>query len=58
MGTEIVKIEHQVLTDLLNNGVKPDDVQDAVGHANPWTTRQYDRRTREVTRNIVERFSI
>jgi hypothetical protein len=28
------------------------------GHADPRTTRLYDRRRRKVTRNIVERISI
>jgi integrase/recombinase XerD len=46
------------ITDLLNSGVNPDDVQDLAGHADPRTTRLYDRRKREVTRNIVERISI
>jgi integrase/recombinase XerD len=46
------------ITDLLNSGVNPDDVQDLAGHADPRTTRLYDRRKRDVTRNIVERISI
>jgi integrase/recombinase XerD len=46
------------ITDLLDTGVNPGDVQDLAGHADPRTTRLYDRRTREVTRNIVERISI
>lgn len=46
------------ITDLLDNGVNPDDVQNLAGHADPRTTRLYDRRKREVTRNIVERISI
>jgi hypothetical protein len=28
------------------------------GHADPRTTRLYDRRRRKITRNIVERISI
>jgi integrase len=43
---------------VLDSGVSRDDVQDLAGHADPRTTRLYDRRKREVTRNIVERISI
>jgi len=46
------------ITDLLTSGVNPDDVQELAGHADPRTTRLYDRRKREVTRNVVERISI
>lgn len=46
------------ITDLLNSGVILDDVQNLAGHADPRTTRLYDRRKREVPRNIVERISI
>jgi integrase/recombinase XerD len=46
------------ITDLLEGGVDRDDVQNLAGHADPRTTRLYDRRKREVTRNIVERISI
>lgn len=42
------------ITDLLNQGVSLEDVQHIAGHADPRTTRLYDRRKREVTRNIVE----
>jgi integrase/recombinase XerD len=35
-----------------------DDAQHLADHADPRTTRLYDRRRREVTRNIVERISI
>jgi hypothetical protein len=35
-----------------------EDVQHLAGHADPRTTRLYDRRRRKVTRNIVERISI
>jgi hypothetical protein len=38
--------------------VVPEDVEHLAGHADPWTTRLYDRRRRKVTRNIVERISI
>jgi integrase/recombinase XerD len=45
-------------TDLLKQGIPLDDVQELLGHADPRTTRLYDRRDRIVTRNIVERISI
>ncbi len=45
-------------TDLLEQGVPIEDVQELLGHADPRTTRLYDRRDRKVTRNIVERISI
>ena len=46
------------ITDLLEQGVPLDDVQRLAGHADPRTTRLYDRRDRKVSRNIVERISI
>lgn len=46
------------ITDLLAQGVPLEDVQYLAGHADPRTTRLYDRRQRRVTRNIVERISI
>lgn len=46
------------ITDLLTQGVPLEDVQNLAGHADPRTTRLYDRRHRKVTRNIVERISI
>ena len=46
------------VTDLLTQGVPLDDVQNLAGHADPRTTRLYDRRQRRVTRNIVERISV
>jgi len=46
------------LTDLLNQGVPLEDVQLLAGHADPRTTRLYDRRHKQVTRNIVERISV
>lgn len=45
------------ITDLLSQGVPLEDVQNLAGHADPRTTRLYDRRQRIVTRNIVERIS-
>ena len=47
-----------VITDLLTQGVPLEDVQRLAGHADPRTTRLYDRRHKKVTRNIVERISI
>jgi len=47
-----------VITDLLQHGASLDDVQNLAGHADPRTTRLYDRRQRQVTRNLVERISI
>jgi site-specific recombinase XerD len=46
------------ITDLLAQDVPLEDVQHLAGHADPRTTRLYDRRRRKVTRNIVERISI
>jgi integrase/recombinase XerD len=46
------------ITDLLEQGVPLDEVQYLAGHADPRTTKLYDRRQRKVTRNIVERISI
>ncbi len=46
------------ITDLLTQGVPLEDVQYLAGHADPRTTRLYDRRHKQVTRNIVERISV
>jgi integrase/recombinase XerD len=46
------------VTDLLSQGVPLEDVQHLAGHADPRTTRLYDRRQKRVTRNVVERISI
>lgn len=43
------------LTDLLESGVELSDVQQFAGHADPRTTRLYDRRQKKITRNLVER---
>jgi site-specific recombinase XerD len=45
-------------TDLLLQGMPLDDVQYLLGHADARTTKLYDRRQRQVTRNIVERISV
>ena len=45
-------------TDLLAQGVPLEDVQFLAGHADPRTTRLYDRRQRRVTRNVVELISV
>ena len=46
------------VTDLLGQNVPLEDVQYLAGHADPRTTRLYDRRQKKITRNIVERISI
>jgi site-specific recombinase XerD len=46
------------ITDLLQQGLPLGDVQFLAGHADPRTTRLYDRRQKRVTRNIVERISV
>lgn len=46
------------ITDLLEQGVPLEDVQNLAGHSDPRTTRLYDRRQKRITRNIVERISI
>lgn len=47
-----------VATDLLSQDVPLEEVQYLLGHADPRTTRLYDRRQRKVTPNIVERISV
>ena len=47
-----------VITDLLHQGVPMEDVQYLAGHSDPSTTQLYDRRSRSVSRNIVERISV
>jgi integrase len=51
-------IRATVITNLLDQGLALEDVQRLAGHADPRTTRLYDRSQKEVTRNIVERISI
>ena len=46
------------ITNLLEQGIPLGDVQFLAGHADPRTTRLYDRRNKRITRNIVERISI
>jgi integrase/recombinase XerD len=46
------------ITDLLNQGVPLEDVQHLAGHTDARTTRLYDRRQKQVTRNVVERISV
>ncbi len=45
-------------TDLLLQGVPLEDVQYLLGHSDSRVTKLYDRRSRRVTRNIVERISV
>ena len=47
-----------IATDLLLQGVALEAVQYLLGHADARTTRLYDRRQQQVTRNIVERISV
>lgn len=47
-----------VITDLLQQGVELTEAQNLAGHADPRTTRLYDRRPRQATRSLVERISI
>lgn len=46
------------VTNLLEENVPLEDVQFLAGHADPRTTRLYDRRQRKVTRNTVEKISL
>lgn len=43
---------------VLIKGVPLEDVQHLAGHADPRTSRRYDRRQKRVMRNIIERISI
>lgn len=45
-------------TDLLLQNVPIESVQELLGHSEPRTTRLYDRRKKEITRNLVERISV
>ena len=47
-----------LITDLLTQGVKLQDVQCLAVHTDPRTTELYDRRQKQVTRGIVERISV
>jgi site-specific recombinase XerD len=47
-----------VATDLLKQNVPLEQVQYLLGHADARTTKLYDRRERQVTRNVVERISV
>lgn len=46
------------ITNLLESSVPLEDVQRLAGHADPRTTRLYDRTARKVNKNIVERIGI
>ncbi len=46
------------ITDLLSQGVPLEDVQNLAGHADPRTTRLYDRRQKKVLRSVVEKISV
>jgi site-specific recombinase XerD len=45
-------------TDLLKQDVPLEQVQYLLGHSDARTTKLYDRRKRQVTRNVVERISV
>jgi site-specific recombinase XerD len=47
-----------VATDLLSQNVALEDVQYLLGHSDSRVTKLYDRRQKQVTRNIVEKISI
>ena len=46
------------ITDLLTQGVPLEEVQHLAGHADPRTTRLYDRRQKKVTRSVVDKISV
>jgi site-specific recombinase XerD len=46
------------ITDLLTQGVPLEEVQNLVGHADPRTTRLYDRTHKKVMRSVVDRISV
>jgi site-specific recombinase XerD len=46
------------ITDLLSQGVPLEDVQNLAGHADPRSTRLYDRRQKKVMRSVVDRISV
>jgi site-specific recombinase XerD len=46
------------ITSLLDQGVPLEQVQRLAGHADPRTTRLYDRRELKVTRALVEQIAI
>jgi len=46
------------VTNLLGQGIPLEDVQFLAGHADPRTTRLYDRRQKKVTRHIVNKISL
>ena len=47
-----------IATGLLFQGIPLDEVQELLAHSDPRTTRLYDRRQRQVTRNLVERIPV
>jgi integrase len=46
------------ITDVLDQQLPLEDVQDLARHADPRTTWLYDRSRRQITRNIVERIRV
>jgi site-specific recombinase XerD len=53
-----LQLSDATVTALLAQGVALEDVQYLAGRADPRTTRLYDRRQMQFTRNTVERISI
>jgi len=47
-----------LITNLLTQGVPLEDVQHLAGHADPRTTRHYDRRRSQVNRSVVDLISV
>lgn len=45
-------------TDLIDQGVPIEEVRDFLGHADTRTTELYNRKPRDITRNLVERISV
>lgn len=45
------------LTDLFESGADPGEIQDLAGHADPRTTKLYDRRKEKAKRKLVKRIS-
>ena len=56
--TDLPLTTQSVVKGFLDRGINPDDVQHLAGQADPRTTKLYDRRKREVTRNIAKRISV
>ena len=51
-------LQARVATDQLALGVAPEEVQHLMAHSDSLVTKLFDRRQKQVTRNIVERISV